>query len=62
MRSLCGGLNTYETQDTIVSMVGGRTRFGDEWGQIGDSYTASPEQNGDDDLFVLIDDGLEPGM
>ncbi len=38
------GLNTYETQDKIVSMVGGRTRFGDEWDQIGDSYTTARPQ------------------
>ena len=25
------GLNTYETQSEITSMVAGRTRFGDEW-------------------------------
>jgi aldehyde:ferredoxin oxidoreductase len=38
------GLNTYETQDKIVSMVTGRTRFGDEWEQIGDSYTTARPQ------------------
>ena len=38
------GLNTYETQDKIVSMVTGRTRFGDEWQQIGDSYTTARPQ------------------
>jgi aldehyde:ferredoxin oxidoreductase len=32
------GLNTFETQDKIASMVSGRTRFGDEWEQIGESY------------------------
>ena len=38
------GLNTHETQDRIVSMVAGRTRFGDEWQQIGDSYTTARPQ------------------
>jgi aldehyde:ferredoxin oxidoreductase len=38
------GLNTYETQDRIVSMVTGRTRFGDEWQQIGESYTTARPQ------------------
>jgi len=38
------GLNTYETQDRIVSMVAGRTRFGDEWHQIGDNYTTARPQ------------------
>jgi aldehyde:ferredoxin oxidoreductase len=38
------GLNTYETQDKIVSMVTGRTRFGEEWQQIGDSYTTARPQ------------------
>jgi aldehyde:ferredoxin oxidoreductase len=38
------GLNTYETQDKIVSMVAGRTRFGDEWEQIGDGYTTARPQ------------------
>jgi aldehyde:ferredoxin oxidoreductase len=38
------GLNTYETQDKIVSMVTGRTRFGDEWEQIGESYTTARPQ------------------
>jgi aldehyde:ferredoxin oxidoreductase len=38
------GLNTYETQDKIVSMVSGRTRFGDEWQQIGESYTTARPQ------------------
>jgi aldehyde:ferredoxin oxidoreductase len=35
------GLDTWETQSRIVSMVGGRTRFGEEWQQIGDEYTTS---------------------
>jgi aldehyde:ferredoxin oxidoreductase len=38
------GLNTYETQETILSMVTGRTRFGDEWHQIGDAYTTMRPQ------------------
>ena len=38
------GLDTYETQDRIVSMVGGRTRFGDEWQQIGENYTTARPQ------------------
>jgi len=38
------GLNTYETQETILSMVTGRTRFGDEWQQIGDTYTTMRPQ------------------
>jgi aldehyde:ferredoxin oxidoreductase len=38
------GLNTYETQDRIVSMVSGRTRFGEEWEQIGDAYTTARPQ------------------
>jgi len=38
------GLDTWETQSRIVSMVGGRTRFGEEWQQIEDEYTtARPE-------------------
>jgi len=38
------GLNTYETQNRITSMVGGKTRFGDEWQQIGDEYTTARPQ------------------
>lgn len=38
------GLDTWETQDRIVSMVGGRTRFGEEWQKIGDSYTTGIPQ------------------
>jgi aldehyde:ferredoxin oxidoreductase len=38
------GLNTYETQGQILSMVGGRTRFGEEWHQIGDDYTTARPQ------------------
>jgi aldehyde:ferredoxin oxidoreductase len=38
------GLNTYETQGQIVSAVAGRTRFGDEWHQIGDEQTTARPQ------------------
>jgi hypothetical protein len=38
------GLNTYGTQDTIVSMVTGRTRFGEEWYQVEDAYTTARPQ------------------
>ena len=38
------GLDTCETQDRITTMVGGRTRFGDEWQQIGDDYTTARPQ------------------
>jgi aldehyde:ferredoxin oxidoreductase len=38
------GLNTYETQGQILSMVSGRTRFGEEWQQIGDDYTTARPQ------------------
>jgi aldehyde:ferredoxin oxidoreductase len=38
------GLNTFETQGQITSMVGGRTRFGEEWHQIGDDYTTARPQ------------------
>jgi aldehyde:ferredoxin oxidoreductase len=38
------GLNTYETQARITTQVGGRTRFGDEWQQIGDAFTTSRPQ------------------
>ena len=38
------GLNTYETQGRILSMVGGRTRFGEEWYQMGDAYTTARPQ------------------
>jgi aldehyde:ferredoxin oxidoreductase len=38
------GLNTFETQGKILEMVTGRTRFGEEWHQIGsDSTTARPQ-------------------
>ncbi len=38
------GLNTFETQGQITSMVGGRTRFGDEWMQVGDDFTTARPQ------------------
>jgi aldehyde:ferredoxin oxidoreductase len=38
------GLNTYEAQSEITSMVGGRTRFGDEWLQIEKEYTTARPQ------------------
>ena len=38
------GLNTFETQGNITAMVGGRTRFGDEWQQIGDDFTTARPQ------------------
>jgi aldehyde:ferredoxin oxidoreductase len=38
------GLNTYETQGQITSRVSGRTRFGEEWEQIGDTYTTARPQ------------------
>jgi aldehyde:ferredoxin oxidoreductase len=38
------GLNTYETQGQILSMVGGRTRFGEEWYQLGNDSTTSRPQ------------------
>ncbi len=38
------GLDTWATQDRIVSMVAGRTRFGDEWQQIGNAYTTARPQ------------------
>jgi len=38
------GLDTYETQDRITRMVGGRTRFGDEWQQVGSAYTTARPQ------------------
>ena len=36
------GLDTWETQNRITSMVGGRTRFGEEWQEIGNAYTTAP--------------------
>jgi aldehyde:ferredoxin oxidoreductase len=38
------GLNTFETQGQILSMVAGRTRFGEEWMQAGDGYTTARPQ------------------
>jgi aldehyde:ferredoxin oxidoreductase len=38
------GLDTWETQARIASMVGGRTRFAEEWQQIGDAYTTARPQ------------------
>jgi aldehyde:ferredoxin oxidoreductase len=38
------GLDTWETQNRIASMVGGRNRFGEEWQQIGDAYTTARPQ------------------
>ena len=38
------GLDTYETQNRITEMVGGRTRFGEEWQQIGESHTTARPQ------------------
>jgi aldehyde:ferredoxin oxidoreductase len=38
------GLDTWETQDRITKMVGGRTRFGEEWQQIGNDYTTARPQ------------------
>jgi aldehyde:ferredoxin oxidoreductase len=38
------GLNTFETQGQITSMVSGRTRFGEEWHQIGESFTTNRPQ------------------
>ncbi len=38
------GLNTYETQYRIASMVGGNTRFGEEWHQIDDEFTTARPQ------------------
>ena len=38
------GLDTAATQNRIVSMVGGRTRFGEEWHQIDTGYTTMRPQ------------------
>jgi aldehyde:ferredoxin oxidoreductase len=35
------GLDTWETQNKITSMVGGKTRYGEEWQEIGDAYTTT---------------------
>jgi aldehyde:ferredoxin oxidoreductase len=38
------GLDTYETQNRITSMMGGGDRFGEQWQQIGDAYTTARPQ------------------
>jgi aldehyde:ferredoxin oxidoreductase len=38
------GLDTWETQERILSMVSGRTRHGDEWQKLGNTYTTSLPQ------------------
>jgi aldehyde:ferredoxin oxidoreductase len=38
------GLDTWATQDRITAMVGGKTRFGEEWQQIGNAYTTARPQ------------------
>jgi len=38
------GLDTWETQNRITSMVGGKTRFGEEWQLIGEAYTTARPQ------------------
>ncbi|MDI9613993.1 MAG: aldehyde ferredoxin oxidoreductase N-terminal domain-containing protein [Acidobacteriota bacterium] len=38
------GLDTWTTQVRIESMVAGRTRFGEEWQQIGNTYTTARPQ------------------
>ena len=38
------GLDTWSTQDRITAMVGGRTRFGEEWQEIGSTYTTARPQ------------------
>jgi aldehyde:ferredoxin oxidoreductase len=38
------GLNTFETQGQILSAVAGRTRFGEEWHQVGDGFTTARPQ------------------
>ena len=38
------GLDTWATQNRITSMIGGRTRFGEEWHQIENGYTTSRPQ------------------
>jgi aldehyde:ferredoxin oxidoreductase len=35
------GRDTWETMSKITSMVGGQTRFGEQWQEIDDSYTTS---------------------
>jgi aldehyde:ferredoxin oxidoreductase len=38
------GLDTWDTQDRIESMITGRARFGEEWTKVGDDYTTSRPQ------------------
>ena len=38
------GLNTFEAQGKITSTVAGRTRFGQQWHQIGEDYTTARPQ------------------
>jgi aldehyde:ferredoxin oxidoreductase len=38
------GLDTWETQDRIAAMVGGRMRYGDEWQKLGNTYTTGRPQ------------------
>ena len=38
------GLNTYETQGQITSIVEGNNRFGEEWLKIGDDFTTARPQ------------------
>jgi aldehyde:ferredoxin oxidoreductase len=38
------GLDTWETQDRIATMVGGRTRYGEEWQKLGNAYTTGLPQ------------------
>jgi aldehyde:ferredoxin oxidoreductase len=38
------GTDTWEAQKRIAAMVGGRTRYGEQWQQIDDSYTTSIPQ------------------
>jgi aldehyde:ferredoxin oxidoreductase len=38
------GLDTWDAQSRITSMVGGRTRFGEEWQEIGTGYTTARPQ------------------
>jgi aldehyde:ferredoxin oxidoreductase len=38
------GLDTWETQTRIADMVGGRTRYGEEWQKLGNAYTTGLPQ------------------
>lgn len=38
------GLDTWETQDRIAKMVGGKTRFGEEWQVLGSAHTTARPQ------------------